>query len=91
MAKYNPKSIYSVLFILIDEFSESDQEFVFENLVTDEFLDDIKNNPESAYSTLNDLVVNIEDGKTDKLSKLFEPYKDKIYMLKNMLKDYGNF
>lgn len=91
MAKYNAKSIYSVLFILIDEFSESDQEFVFENLVTDKFLDDIKNNPESAYSILNNLVVNIENGKTDKLSKIFEPYKDKIYMLKNMLKDYGNF
>ena len=91
MAKYNPKSIYSVLFILIDEFSESDQKFVFENLVTDKFLENIKDNPKSAYSTLNDLVVNIEDGKTDKLSKIFEPYKDKIYMLKNMLKDYGNF
>lgn len=91
MAKYNPKSIYSVLFILMDEFSESDQKFVFENLVTDKFLENIKDNPKSAYSTLNDLVVNIEDGKKDKLSVLFEPYKDKIYMLKNMLKDYGNF
>lgn len=91
MAKYNAKSVYGTLFTTIDNFSESDQEFVFKNLVTDKFLQDIKENPESAYSALNELVINIEDGKKDKLSVLFEPYKDKIYMMKNMLKDYGGF
>ena len=33
----------------------------------------------------------IEDGKTDRISKMFKDYADKIYMMKNMLKDYGRF
>ena len=36
-------------------------------------------------------LVDIEDGKTNKVATLMKPYKDKIYMMKNMLKDYGNF
>ena len=91
MAKYNAKSIYGVLFITLDNLSEKDQGYLFENVFTEDFLDDIKNNPKKAYSVLNDIVVDIEDGKTNKIASLMKPYKDKIYMMKNMLKDYGNF
>lgn len=91
MAKYNPKSIYSVLFITLDNLSDKDQEYLFENVFTDDFLSDIKNAPKKAYNVLNDIVIDIEDGKTNKIATLMKPYKDKIYMMKNMLKDYGNF
>ena len=91
MAKYNAKSIYGVLFTTLDNLSEKDQGYLFENIFTDDFLDDIKNNPKKAYSVLNDIVIDIEDGKTNKVATLMKPYKDKIYMMKNMLKDYGNF
>lgn len=91
MAKYNAKSIYGVLFTTLDNLSDKDQGYLFENVFTDEFLDDIKNNPKKAYSVLNDIVIDIEDEKTNKVSTLMKPYKDKIYMMKNMLKDYGNF
>ena len=91
MAKYNPKSIYGVLFTTLDNFSDKDQEYLFKNIFTDELLQDIKNNPKSAYNILNKIVVDIENGKQDKVSKLFSDYKDKIYMMKNMLKDYGGF
>ena len=91
MAKYNAKSIYGVLFTTLDNLSEKDQGYLFENIFTDDFLDDIKNNPKKAYSVLNDIVIDIEDGKTNKVATLMKPYKDKIYMMKNMLKNYGNF
>lgn len=91
MSKYNPKGVYGVLFTTVDNFSDKDQEYLFENIFTEKFLEDIKDNPKSAYNVLNEIVVNIEDGKQDKVSKLFSDYKDKIYMMKNMLKDYGNF
>ncbi len=91
MAKFNPKGVYGVLFTTVDNFSDKDQEYLFENVFTDEFLQDVKNNPKSAYNTLDKIVQNIENGKQDKVSKLFSDYKDKLYMMKNMLKDYGNF
>ena len=91
MAKYNAKGVYGVLFTTLDNLSESDQEYLFEKVFTEKFLEDIKENPKSAYSVLNDIVVVIEDGKTNKIATLMKPYKDKIYMMKNMLKDYGNF
>ena len=91
MAKFNPKDVYGVLFTTVDNFSDKDQEYLFENIFTDEFLQDVKNNPKSAYNTLDKIVQNIENGKQDKVSKLFSDYKDKLYMMKNMLKDYGNF
>ena len=91
MAKYNAKGVYSVLFTTLDNLSESDQEYLFENVFTEKFLEDIKENPKSAYSVLNNIVVDIEEGKTNKIATLMKSYKDKIYMMKNMLKDYGNF
>lgn len=91
MAKYNAKSVYGVLFTTLDNLSENDQEYLFETVFTESFLDDIKNNPKKAYSVLNNIVVDIEDNKTNKVATLMKPYKDKIYMMKNMLKDYGNF
>lgn len=50
-----------------------------------------KNNPKKAYNVLNEIVQNIEKGKEDRVSKMFKNYVDKIYMMKNMLKDYGGF
>lgn len=91
MAKYNAKGVYGVLFTTLDNLSENDQEYLFTNVFTESFLNDIKNNPKKAYSVLNNIVVDIEDGKTNKVVTLMKPYKDKIYMMKNMLKDYGNF
>ena len=91
MAKYNAKGVYGVLFTTLDNLSESDQKYLFTNVFTESFLDDIKNNPKKAYSVLNDIVVDIEDGKTNRVAILMKPYKDKIYMMKNMLKDYGDF
>ena len=91
MAKYNAKNIYGVLFTTLDNLSDENQGYLFENVFTDEFLDDIKNNPKKAYSVLNNIVVDIEDEKTNKVTTLMKPYKDKIYMMKNMLKNYGNF
>ena len=91
MTKYNAKGVYAVLFTTLDNLSDKDQGYLFENIFTDDFLDDIKNNPKKAYSVLNDIVIDIEDGKTNKIASLMKPYKDKIYMMKNMLKDYGNF
>ena len=52
---------------------------------TEKFLDDIKNNPKKAYSVLNDIVVDIENGKTNKVATLMKPYKDKIYMVNYLL------
>jgi len=91
MAKYSSKDIYSVLFSTTDNFSESDQSYLFENVFTESFIDDIKNNPKKAYNVLNEVVQNIEKGKEDRVSKMFKNYVDKIYMMKNMLKDYGGF
>lgn len=91
MAKYSSKDIYSVLFSTTDNFSESDQTYLFENIFTESFIDDIKNNPKKAYNVLNEIVQNIEKGKEDRVSKMFKNYVDKIYMMKNMLKDYGEF
>lgn len=91
MAKYSSKDIYSVLFSTTDNFSESDQTYLFENVFTESFIDDIKNNPKKAYNVLNEIVQNIEKGKEDRVSKMFKNYVDKIYMMKNMLKDYGGF
>lgn len=91
MAKYSSKDIYSVLFSTTDNFSESDQTYLFENVFTESFIDDIKNNPKKAYNVLNEIVQNIEKGKEDRVSKMFKNYVDKIYMMKNMLKDYSGF
>ena len=91
MSKYTSKSIYGTLFTTLDNLSDSEQEYLFTNVFTDEFLTDITENPKRAYSVLNNIVVDIEDGKTNKVATLMKPYKDKIYMMKNMLKDYGNF
>jgi len=91
MAKYNAKGVYSVLFSTVDNFSEDDQKYLFDTKFTDEFIDNIKNDPKKAYNILNEIVQNIEDGKTDRISKMFKDYADKIYMMKNMLKDYGGF
>ena len=91
MAKYNAKGVYGVLFTTLDNLSESDQEYLFTNVFTESFLDNIKNNPKKAYSVLNNIIVDIENKKTNKIATLIKPYKDKIYMMKSMLKDYGNF
>lgn len=91
MSKYTSKSIYGTLFTTLDNLSDSDQEYLFTNVFTDKFLTDITENPKRAYSVLNNIVVDIEDGKTNKVATLMKPYKDKIYMMKNMLKDYGDF
>lgn len=91
MAKYNSKSVYGTLFTMLDNFSDENQEYLMKNVFDEKFLEDIKDNPSMAYDVLNEIVVNIEDGKQDKISKLLVDYKDKIYMMKNMLKDYGNF
>ena len=91
MAKYNAKGVYSVLFSTVDNFSKDDQKYLFDTKFTDEFIDDIKNDPKKAYNVLNEIVQNIEDGKTDRISKMFKDYADKIYIMKNMLKDYGGF
>ena len=91
MAKYNSKSVYGTLFTMLDNLSDENQEYLMENVFDEKFLEDIKDNPSKAYDVLNEVVVNIEDGKQDKISKLLVDYKDKIYMMKNMLKDYGNF
>lgn len=91
MSKYTPKSIYGTLFTTLDDLSDSDQEYLFTNVFTDKFLTDITENPKRAYSVLNNIAVDIEDGKTNEVTTLMKPYKDKIYMMKNMLKDYGNF
>ena len=91
MAKYNSKSVYGTLFTMLDNLSDKNQEYLMENVFDEKFLEDIKDNPSKAYDVLNEVVVNIEDGKQDKISKLLADYKDKIYMMKNMLKDYGNF
>ena len=79
------------MFSTVYNFSEDDQKYLFENKFTDKFLDNIKNDPKKAYNVLNEIVQNIEDGKTDRISKMFKDYADKIYMMKNMLKDYGRF
>ena len=91
MAKYNSKSVYGTLFTMLDNLSDKNQEYLMENVFDEKFLEDIKDNPSKAYDVLNEVVVNIEDGKQDKISKLLADYKDKIYMMKNMLKDYGDF
>ena len=66
MAKYNAKGVYGVLFTTLDNLSESDQEYLFENVFTEKFLENIKENPKSAYSVLNNIVIDIEKGKTNK-------------------------
>ena len=91
MAKYNSKSVYGTLFTMLDNLSQENQDYLMENVFDGDFLEDIKSNPKKAYDVLNKVVINIEDGKTDKVSKLLSEYKDKIYMMKNMLKNYGNF
>lgn len=42
MAKYSSKDIYSVLFSTTDKFSESNQSYLFENVFTESFIDNIK-------------------------------------------------
>lgn len=91
MAKYNSKSVYGTLFTMLDNLSEENQDYLMENVFDGDFLEDIKSNPKKAYDVLNKVVINIEDGKKDKVSELLSEYKDKIYMMKNMLKNYGNF
>lgn len=91
MAKYNSKSVYGTLFTMLDNLSEENQDYLMENVFDGDFLEDVKSNPKKAYDVLNKVVINIEDGKKDKVSELLSEYKDKIYMMKNMLKDYGNF
>ncbi len=91
MAKYNSKSVYGTLFTMLDNFSKENKEYLMNNVFDGNFLEDIKSNPKNAYDVLNKVVINIEDGKKDKISELLSEYKDKIYMMKNMLKDYGNF
>lgn len=41
-----------------------------ENVFDGDFLDDIKNNPSKAYDVLNEIVIDIEEGKKDKVSEL---------------------
>lgn len=91
MSKYNAKSVYGTLFTMLDNLSEKDEEYLMNEVFTEKFLNDIQDNPKSAWNTLNRIVQNIENGKTDKISELLKDYKDKIYMMKNMLKYYGNF
>ena len=91
MSKYNAKSVYGTLFTMLDNLSEKDEEYLMNEVFTEKFLNDIQDNPKSAWNTLNRIVQNIENGKTDKVSELLKDYKDKIYMMKNMLKYYGNF
>jgi hypothetical protein len=91
MAKYNSKSVYGTLFTMLDNLSQKNQDYLMEEVFDGDFLEDIKSNPKKAYDVLNKVVINIEDGKTDKVSELLSEYKDKIYMMKNMLKNYGNF
>ena len=90
MSKYNPDSIYGTLFVMLDNFSDSDTEYLMDNVFTGDFLDDVKNNPSGAYKVLDKVVKDIEDGKGGKVTELLAKYKDKLYMLKAMLKDYGN-
>ena len=91
MAKYNSKSVYGTLFTMLDNLSEENQEYLMKEVFDGDFLEDVKSNPKKAYDVLNKVVINIEDGKKDKVSELLSEYKDKIYMMKNMLKNYGNF
>ena len=91
MAKYTAESIYGTLFVMLDNLSQENQDYLMKNVFNGDFLDDIKNNPSKAYDVLNEIVIDIEEGKKDKVSELLSKYKDKIYMMKNMLKNYGNF
>jgi hypothetical protein len=91
MAKYNSKSVYNVLFSMLEAMSDGNQAYLFNVVFTNKFLSDIENNPIEAYSVLNEIVINIEDGNTDKISRLLRPHSDKLYMMKSMLKDYGDF
>ena len=91
MAKYNAKSVYGVLFTTLNNLSENNQEYLFKNIFTDKFLQDVKDNPKSAYSTLNDIVIDIENNNMNKTAELLKAYKNKLYMMKSMLKDYGKF
>lgn len=91
MSKYNSESVYGTLFTMLDKFSDKDQDYLMDNVFTGEFLNNVKDNPSKAYNTLNKLVQNIEANKTDKVSELLAKYVDKLYMMKAMLKDYGNF
>ena len=89
--EFNSKSVYGILFVTLNNFSQINQSFLFKNVFTDKFLSDVKNNPKSAYSILNDLVIDIEGGKNSKTIKLLEPYKDKLCTMILMLRDYGSF
>ena len=91
MAKYTAESIYGTLFVMLDNLSQENQDYLMKNVFNGDFLDDIKNNPSKAYDVLNEIVIDIEEGKKDKVSELLSKYKDKIYMMKNMLKNYGDF
>ena len=91
MSKYTAESIYGTFFTMLDNLSKENQDFLMKGVFSGDFLDDIKDNPKKAYAVLNDVVLKIEDGGKDKVSELLSDYKDKIYMMKNMLKDYGNF
>ena len=91
MSKYNAQSIYGTLFSMLDELSDNDAGYLMENIFDDEFLKNIKESPKKAYDVLDTIVKNIENGSNDKIAVLLKNYKDKIYMLKAMLKDYGEF
>lgn len=91
MSKYNSESVYGTLFTMLDNFSDEDQEYLMDKVFTGDFLENVKGNPSKAYDTLNRVVQDIENGKTDKVTELLSEYADKLYMMKAMLKDYGNF
>ena len=91
MAKYNPKSVYGTFFSMLDNLPQKDQDWLMDEKFGGSFLKDIKENPKGAYGVLNEIVVDMEDGKGGKAVELLKPYEDKLFMMKAMLKDYGNF
>lgn len=88
MSKYNAQSVYGTLFSMLDKLSENDESYLMENVFNDEFLKNVKENPKKAYESLDIVAKSIEDGKDE--FKMLDDYKDKIYMMKSMLKEYGN-
>ena len=91
MAKYNPKSVYGTFFSMLENLPQKDQDWLMDKKFGGSFLKDIKENPKGAYGVLNKIVVDMEDGKGGKAVELLKPYEDKLFMMKAMLKDYGNF
>lgn len=89
MSKYNAQSVYGTLFSMLDELSENDESYLMDKVFDDEFLKNVKENPKKAYESLNMIAKSIEDGKDE--FKMLDDCKDKIYMMKAMLEEYGNF